>query len=98
MIRCLFYLLRRFLLRGPDLLSPVKHNKKIMVGELAIDVLTPSPVYPYGLMDEYSNSLPQGFRKGLMNSKTALSVTTYMMDFLLDRSKYSASYADLDFD
>lgn len=40
MVWCLFYLLRRFLLRGPDFLSSVKHNKKIMVGELSIDVLT----------------------------------------------------------
>lgn len=33
-----------------------------------------------------------------MNSKTALSVMTYMMGFLLGRPKYSASYADLVFD
>ena len=89
--------MERFLLRGPDFLSSVKQNKKIMLGELAVNVLTPSAVPPNGFIEHKYGPLSRS-RKGLMSPETLLGLMTDVMGYLLGRSRYTASYATLVFE
>ncbi|KAL8770767.1 MAG: hypothetical protein Q9209_003634 [Squamulea sp. 1 TL-2023] len=98
MVWCLFYLMKRFLLRGPDFLSMVKQTKRIMVNELSINVLTPALILPNGFIVEKYGPFIRGRRKGLMSPETLLSLMADMMGYLLGRSRYTASYATLVFE
>lgn len=55
MVWSLFTLMERFLLRGPDLLSPIKQTRKITDEELSIDLQTPLKPPKNGFCVIYNN-------------------------------------------
>ncbi|KAL8660179.1 MAG: hypothetical protein Q9202_006775 [Teloschistes flavicans] len=99
MVWCLYYLLKRFLLRGPDFLSSVKSVTIPYVQELVINVVTPSPVPPEGFLTEDNDdwTFRAQRRKGLMHPEVLLSLMMHHMQHLLCRSRYTAKYASIVF-
>ncbi|KAL9581008.1 MAG: hypothetical protein Q9203_006077 [Teloschistes exilis] len=74
--------------------------KKPYVRELAINIVTPSPVPAEGFIVELNlvfRNLRAGKRQGLMDPETVLELMTNHMRFLLSSSCYTAKYAKIIF-
>ncbi|KAL8687931.1 MAG: hypothetical protein Q9218_006034 [Villophora microphyllina] len=100
MVWGLFCLLERFLTRGPDFLSSVKQVTKPKVGELVVNVVSPSPPPPNGFIVEdtrFYRSFRRGERKGLIHPETVLFFMINHMQYLLARSRYTERYATVVF-
>ncbi|KAL8832456.1 MAG: hypothetical protein Q9170_004867 [Blastenia crenularia] len=97
MIWSLFTLMRRFLLRGPCFLSPVKRNRKIMVEELSINIQTPSVPPPNGFFGEHSWQAWMD-RENHLHPKRIVGMMTSEMSHLLRRTRYTVRYATLIFE
>lgn len=94
----LFALLKRFLLRGPDFLSPPKPGRKIKIGVLVLNVITPSPLSAKGFIPREVPShqrLHRGRRKGMIDPEVVPGEMESHMGYLLDGSKDMAPYAGI---
>ena len=92
MVWSLYFLMKRFLMRGPDFLSSIKRDRKIMVQELAVDVETPSSPPPNGYDDGRGN-IHDRLRKYHLHPRRIVEIMTRYMDDLLRRTGFTAPYA-----
>ncbi|KAL8720490.1 MAG: hypothetical protein Q9181_007901, partial [Wetmoreana brouardii] len=87
MVLTIFALLSRFLLCGPDFLSPVKLVRKPFVGELAINVVTPSPPPRNGYFHDGDSM------NGIIHPEHVLSNMALETGYLLARTTFTACCA-----
>lgn len=88
-------LMQKFLQRGPDFLAPRTQRHDMWIGELTVNVVTPTSPPPGGYANKfYHNRL----RKGHVSPADMLHFLTWYMDFLLRRTRHTAPYARLVFE
>jgi len=94
MIWSLFALLRRFLLRGPDFLAPLQQTRKVKIGVLVLNVVTPSEVPAEGFVRLRNRN----DTTGMIHPETVVDHIETNTGYLLARSRVTASEAKLIFE